>query len=64
MPVNLAISLKDIWGLFSLISIIFFSKGDQIEDLNKIILDCLYIVKKSIESQIPIKGALSFGNIT
>ena len=45
-------------------SIIFFSKGDQIEDLNKIILDCLYIVKKSIESQIPIKGALSFGNIT
>ncbi len=45
-------------------SIIFFSKSDGIHDLNKIILDCVFILKKALEHQIPIKGAISFGKIT
>ena len=36
----------------------------KIADLNKIMLDCFYMIKKSLEYQIPIKGAISFEKIT
>jgi hypothetical protein len=45
-------------------SIIFFTKGDSPSDLNKILLDCLYMLSQSLKYQIPIKGAISYGKIT
>lgn len=45
-------------------SIIFFSKGDSEGDANKITLDCLYLQKVALEKQIPIKGAIAYGEIT
>lgn len=45
-------------------SIIIFSKSDGFADINKILIDCSVIMKKALEHQIPIKGAISFGKIT
>ncbi len=45
-------------------SIIFFSKSNTEADAHKITLDCLYLIKVALEKQIPIKGALSYGEIT
>lgn len=45
-------------------SIIIFSKKDSIDDLNKIIMDCSYILEQSISDKIPIKGAISYGKTT
>ncbi len=45
-------------------SIFLFTKTDSSEDAFKILLDCIHIMHKSLEHQIPIKGAISFGKIT
>ncbi|HRG01527.1 MAG TPA: hypothetical protein PKZ75_10445 [Bacteroidia bacterium] len=45
-------------------SIIFFSKGNNKHDASKIILDCVYLLKIALENNIPIKGALSYGEVT
>lgn len=45
-------------------SIICFSRGDTFADAFKIIFDSYTIVKKSLEAGIPIKGAISFGEIS
>jgi hypothetical protein len=45
-------------------SIIFFSKAGEIEDINKITVDCLFLLRAAFQNQIPIKGAVSFGEIT
>jgi len=45
-------------------SIIIFSKGDEMEDLRKVLLDSVVLLKVSTELGIPIKGALSYGKIT
>lgn len=45
-------------------SIIIFSKGESIKDLNKILIDSYLILNKALNSGIGIKGALSYGEIT
>src|ERR1700722_13337814 len=45
-------------------SIIFFSKGDTVEDFSKIVLDCSVVLEVALHLQIPIKGAVSYGKIT
>lgn len=45
-------------------SIIIFSKGDTVNDACKIILDSGFLIQKSLESGIAIKGALSYGETT
>ena len=45
-------------------SIIFFSQGDTIKDFEKIVIDSYFIIQKSIENGLGIKGALSYGEIT
>jgi hypothetical protein len=45
-------------------SIIFFSKGDSADDLRKIMMDCVYVLHTSFNAQIPVKGAVSYGEIT
>ncbi len=45
-------------------SIVIFSKGNSVEDLNKILLDSTYIIHKALKNGIGIKGALSFGEVT
>lgn len=45
-------------------SIMFFSKGDTIDDLNKILVDSHNIIIEAFHYKIPIKGALSYGKIT
>lgn len=45
-------------------SIMIFTKDDSIESLNKIIIDSSIFLFKAIEIGIPIKGALSYGEVT
>ncbi|HTB05805.1 MAG TPA: hypothetical protein VK806_02545 [Bacteroidia bacterium] len=45
-------------------SIIFFSKSDSVKDYKKIVLDCIVLLHESLNAGIPIKGALSYGEIT
>lgn len=45
-------------------SIMIFSKDDSLESLNKIILDASVLIFQAIEFDIPIKGALSYGEVT
>ena len=45
-------------------SIIIFSKGDDVSDACKIILDSGFLIQKAIENGLAIKGALSYGQIT
>lgn len=45
-------------------SIFIFSKTDSIVDAKKIAIDCSFILKEAFKAQIPIKGCLSFGEIT
>lgn len=45
-------------------SIIFFSKEDSVKDLHKILWDSAWIIYKSLENGIGIKGAISHGEIT
>jgi len=45
-------------------SIMIFSKDDTLESLNKIIIDSSVFLYLAIEIGIPIKGALSYGEIT
>jgi hypothetical protein len=45
-------------------SIVVYSKGDSLEDLNKIIIDAYWVISSSLEFNIPIKAALSYGQIT
>jgi hypothetical protein len=45
-------------------SIIFFSSGDSKADLTKILLDCALILAFSLDAGIPIKCAISYGQIT
>lgn len=45
-------------------SIAIFSKGDSLEDLNKILIDSYLLIDIALEGGIPIKGALSYGEIT
>lgn len=45
-------------------SIICFSRGDTFADAFKIIFDSYTIVRKALKDGIPIKGAISFGEIS
>jgi hypothetical protein len=45
-------------------SIIFFSKGDKLEDLQKITADAYTLLQTALIENIGIKGALAFGQIT
>lgn len=45
-------------------SIIIFSKDSTEESLNKIIIDSVYVLWSALQNEIPIKGAISFGEIT
>lgn len=45
-------------------SIIMFSKGAELEDAAKILVDSYVILKKALDNEIPIKGSISFGEIT
>jgi hypothetical protein len=45
-------------------SIIIFTKEDTNKDLNKILLDCSYVLCEALKNGIGIKGAISFGNVT
>ncbi|MDF2437721.1 MAG: hypothetical protein K0Q95_2097 [Bacteroidota bacterium] len=45
-------------------SIIFFSKGETLEDIKKILIDCFFLQREALRLEIPIKGALSYGKIT
>ena len=45
-------------------SIIFFSKGDKLEDLQKITADSYALLSTALKKNIGIKGAIAFGEIT
>jgi hypothetical protein len=45
-------------------SIIIFSKDDTRESLTKIILDASALIWSAFDNEVPIKGALSYGEIT
>jgi hypothetical protein len=45
-------------------SIIVFSQSDEPADLMKILLDCQRILNTALFNKIPIKGAISFGEVT
>ena len=45
-------------------SFLFFSKGNTLNDVLKILLDSYALLKKATEIGIAIKGAISFGEIT
>ena len=45
-------------------SIMFFSKSDTENDAIKIIYDSYALIRKATENDIPIKGAIAFGQIT
>jgi hypothetical protein len=45
-------------------SIIIFSKGDSYNDAHKIFHDCYRLLQASLENNISIKGAISFGETT
>ncbi len=45
-------------------SIIFFSKGDKLEDLQKITADSYALMHTALKENIGIKGAIAFGEIT
>lgn len=45
-------------------SLIFFSKSDSPEDASKIIVDSFILLRSAFEQNIPIKGAISFGEIS
>jgi hypothetical protein len=45
-------------------SIIFFSKADQLEDLQKITTDSYSLIQAALKENIGIKGTLAFGEIT
>lgn len=45
-------------------SLIIFSKGDKIGDICKLVADSAWLLTYSLRHGIPIKGALSYGEIT
>lgn len=45
-------------------SVMIFSKDDSLESCNKILIDSSYLLYYAIQSQIPLKGVLSFGEVT
>jgi hypothetical protein len=45
-------------------SIIFFSKSDQLEDLQKITTDCYTLLQAALKRNLAIKGTMAFGEIT
>jgi len=45
-------------------SIIFFSKSDKLEDLQKITADSYALLNKALTRNIAIKGAIAYGDIT
>jgi len=51
------------WITFS-DSLIIFSKGNELKDLIKIIVEASYILFTSIQDGLPIKGAISCGTLT
>lgn len=45
-------------------SIIIFSKSNKVEDACKILLDSAFLILDSLNHGIPIKGAISYGEVT